>query len=388
MAIKSGATDFVSRTSSELVFSFMGVSKDTKKVGLYAMYLPTREPVTGQMRGGFLKANNEVSYETVADGSIAGTVLLDQQDPSADISLTWKVDFNFLKENDFGFEKDVLNALLLGQAVDNGADRIGMLGTTGNSKIGKKATRCEVGQGWGDLTKKEWGYLILDGALDEDLNPVREKNTLIYSKNLITKCFIMETYTLSGSGKGECLLNTAVSANNLSSDEGDTNTTNADLMISADMHAREAFLYEGAVADKERTTDVLEEMAVDYIVTAEAEPTDFGTTGQRIALVSPTTGIVAIYVTDGSAWTQVVNKTFVQYARISAPAMTEDTIANAVDGVAFVTVAEPDATELTGVASRYDKDGAGAVTNFVCEVFAYDRDEELFIKYVPTDVCA
>ena len=59
---------------------------------------------------------------------------------------------------------------------------------------------------------------------------------------------------------------------------------------------------------------------------------------------------------------------------------------NAVDGMAYIAIKTPTA-DLTGTASRFDRDSAGVVENFICRVLAYDRDTNLFAAYVPGTIC-
>lgn len=391
MAIQTGATDIVSRTLSQLTFSFLAVDSETKEVKLVVIGVPSKEPVADQTKGTFLKSNNAKQYTRTYDGDISGTVLLDQEDPSASLSLSMAMDYNFIKENDLGFERDVLNAFLLGQSIRYGSGKLAMLGVTGNFKTGNKATACQLGHEWGDLFRKEWGYLVVDGAFNaETYEPLKKKNTLLYSQNLITKAYVMETYTLSGSGKDENIMNPCVATMSLSASEGDTNSLSLDLDISADMYSRDGFVFEGIVVDRANADGtIVEELGVQYIVKSATAPTDFGNNGDKIAMVDPTTGEITIMVSDGSAWSEFgAGTTFLKYARISAPAVTEDTLANAVEGVAFISVHTPDATDLSGsIASEYVLDATGATKNYICEVLMYEREEEEFIKYVPNEVC-
>ena len=387
--IRRGAEDFVARTNTELTFSFLAVNNSTKKVGLYVVAVPTKQPITGAIKGNWLKSNYAMNYVAINNGDIAGTTLADQEEPTGELTLTFNQDFNLIQENSNGFQRNILEALLMGQSISDGSgNKIAMLGSQGNYKTDTKATRCQLNLEFGHLVAKEWKKLIVDGAFDEDTyEPIKKTNTLIYSKSLTSKGFIMETYSLSGSGKEECCMCAVCMYSDMTADEADTaNTTAITLQPFADYYSRPQFLYEGVESDIE-VDSVVEELKVDYIVENASDPTDFGVSGDKIAIVNPTTGVVVIKESTGLAWDAYgAGKTFLEYARISATKTTTDTIANAVDGMAYIAIKTPTA-DLTGTASRFDRDSAGVVENFICRVLAYDRDTNLFAAYVPGTIC-
>lgn len=374
MSIKTGANDFVGRTSTQLQFTFLGVNVSTKKVGMYSVFIPTKDPVTGALIGNWLKSDYAIGYGKDVTGAVTGTVTLDQADPTGDMSLTWKEDFNFVQDNSIGYNRNILRGLLSGQTVSfaNG-DRVAMLGVAGNYKTDQKATKDQLNKEWGNLLKPYWGFLLVDGAFeDETGEPKKNVNGLINASLTLVKPFMVENYTLSGSGKANCRMMPAVSTKTMTLDEGDYNMCSVTLQVLCDSYEQDDFFNVG-FDSADYSTGELSRLSVDYIVEGSSGDIASPVTDDVACVVVAETGAITIEKYNGATWDVETGGTFEDNAIIFSKKHVISTVET--EGNAFVSV-KTAGTGLDGFASSFVLDKDDTVTNYVCVVYAYERNSQ------------
>lgn len=377
MGIKTGATDYVSRTSTEMKISFMGVDLSTKKVGMYSFYIPTKEPITGALTGNWLKSDYAITYVKDVTGTVDGTVTNDQADPAGEMSLSWNEDFNYVQDNSIGYVRDVLKGFMSGQVVtmSDGA-RIAMLGTAGNFKTGQKATADQLNREWGNLLKPFWGFLLVDQAFEDDTNyePKRNVNGLIYASLTLMKPFMVENYALSGSGKANCKMMPAVTLKTMTADEADVNMCSSTLQVLCDAYELPDF-YNTGFTQTDYSTGIIKRLSVDYIVEGDTADITAPVTDEVACVINATTGVITIEKYNGASWDVETGGTFDTNATIFAKKSVIATVE--ADSNCFVAVKTPNA--LGGTASQFVLDNTDTVKNFVCIANEYDRDNQKMI---------
>lgn len=379
--IKSGANNFIGRTSTDMQITFAGVDLATKIVSLYSFYVPTKQPISGILTGNWLKSDFGVSYGKDVTGAITGTVTTDQTDPTGEITLTWQEDFLYITdETIIGYSRDVLRGMLSGQVVTFAdGTKVAMLGVSGNYKTATKANASEINREWGNLLKPYWGYRMIDNAFEDDANfePKKVRNSLINPFLLLAKPFMIENYSLSGDGTANCRMMPSVVLKTMSLDEGDFNTNSIGVTVLGDTYELEENFNSGFDV-RDYTEDDLTRLTVDYIVSGDSVDITAPVNDETACIIDPVDGTFEIMEYTGT-WVAIATGSLSQYATIFANKSIIATVEE--DGNCFVSVKEA-SLDLTGQASSFVLDSASTVKNFICKAKVYDLETRMMIPRV------
>ena len=111
--IDIGSEQTVGRTSTEVLVSALGYSNKTKAVSIYSILLTMKEPVTGLSTDNLQSGNYGINSVKASNGTNVAPTILDEEDPQAEISMQFKEDLNFVRNNaPFGVSRSVHNAVL------------------------------------------------------------------------------------------------------------------------------------------------------------------------------------------------------------------------------------------------------------------------------------
>jgi hypothetical protein len=384
----------VNSLDSQLFMYALGRNLTTKEVHMYILNIVGKDAITGIGMMNYIPYVTQNTYVKTSDGIISGLASAESSDPAgAELSLKLTNDLNsFQRDNAYGNPLGLIENILLGRTFMHGNAKIMIVGFNGTNMMATaKANKCEIGHEYKNIFFWENSRLIDGMAITEDGEPKFKTNTFINKPNKEVKTFAVELYTLYDDETSETILLPYCYASEVTKDEdGTANKLNASIQkIGESWVANESIIYGAkktfAIGDLNKSS-----FEVDYIaqtVDGITSVTDFGVSGDVIAVVNTTDASVKIYTSTGSAFTLYSGAgTFDQYAKITSNYFTTSTIATAVNQRGLIAL-KTASTANTGVASLFAEDSTGATKNYVCKFFIFDRESETVLDYAPTSTC-
>ena len=393
MAVNSIQTSAMKTTNSydsQLIMYVMGLNLTTKKVGLYFLNIVGKDPITGLDLMNYSPYVTQNTYIKNSNGKIAGLVTSEASEPTGSFTLKTTNDLNgHQADAPYGTAKNLLEILFTGGVFNHGTDKVKIVGVNGTNATASQITKCMMGWEYKNLFYYQAGKMKGAQGVDNDGNPILVTNTFIDKPNREVSAFALESYVAYDADTVVSRLLPFCFTSTITTDEDNTaNSISAEIMKVGDIWNGQDSLIYNSVA-KFVATDVDKvALEVDYIHISATTPTDFGKAGQTLLLVNPTTGATKLYTTDGStAWTAVATGTFKQYAVITSNKLSTTVVATAVAGrvaVALKTIGTANA----GFASNFAEDSTGAVKNFVCSFYYFDRENNGEpAVWAPTSTC-
>lgn len=377
---------------SQLFCYVEGKNLTTKEVGLYIINIVAKENLTDLAKSNFLPYVTGDNWIRTSDGKISGRGTGEGAEPSATFTVTTKDDLNtYNADAKYGVANGLIEAIFRGQTFKHGNDTILVVGTNGTlMQSGEKASRCEMDLDPQYLFYYEASKLFVGQSIDDNGNIVTKANNLRAKSKRECKTVAFELYTLFDSGIEVTTLIPEAYANSVAISEDDSaNTISAEFTRTGEVwNANQSLLY-GAKYNFAITDLNKHSLEVDYIAqtaTGITDVTDFGVSGNTLAVVNSTTGAVLLYTSTGSAWTPEVTGTMVVGCRISSNKHTTSTIALAVSQRCVIAMKTVGAGN-TGTGANFAIDSSGVTKNYVCKFFVQDRDAEDFEAFSVVSVC-
>ena len=353
----------------------LGENQTTNEVDVYVVGVVENSDLSGVTKR-YLNLLSEDNYINGNNGQIIANMKSNTTAPEG--TFDFEASINFAMQNKkakAGISTNLLEAIILGQGFYKDNNFIKIIGTNGFLAKNK----CEINV---PKASAVFAFEILNvqnGEMDGD-RPKFIPNNFVKRE---VPSVALETYTLLDSGNtASTLIPCVYTANSSFSQADDASKMSVSFMRPCDTWDATESILTGAreVAD---ITDLNKAyLEVDYMVTAVADPTDFGVNGDRICIINPTTGAFAIKTSDGtSTWTADVVGGFVPYAKITTNKLTTSTIALATDQRTLAVV--------TGVGGE---NNAGFVVNSRTEASKrftysiYTPENETWSLYAPVGV--
>lgn len=379
--IDIGGEQTVGRTSTEVLISALGYSNKTKAVSIYSILLTMKEPVTGLSTDNLQSGNYGINSVKASNGTNVAPTILDEEDPQAEISMQFKEDLNFVRNNaPFGVSRSVLNAVLKGESFYVGADEIiTIVGTNGTMKtLTARAKPNEIGLPFKKVFGLEADEIKVTGAVDPETGKIAtRKNTFRNAYDTFNKTICMEFRVVSN--KTFVMIMPLVANTGMTKDEGDVNTYTFNGNRLSDVWERNDYLIEVGETSKLDKDEVLDEIVVDGIVAGNSTASTIpGITKPILCKISATGDI-----TLDNGGTPVLKGKFKPNTRIKAKRISlSGTTFTDQNGI--VVVDTTDGTGLTGKAVNFAL-GTGN-KQYVCKVFVYDRNMEDMNAYQTVDL--
>ena len=383
MAVKTvldmGSEQTVGRTSTEILVSALGYSNKTKAVSLYAILLTMKEPVTGLSTDNLQSGNYGINSVKASNGTNVAPTILDEEDPSAEISIQMKEDLNFVRKNaPFGVNRSVLNAVFKGESFYVGNDEIiTIVGTNGTMKSKTaRAKANEMNLPFKALFGLEADEIKVTGAVDPKTGKIAtRKNTFRNAYDTFNKTVCLEFRVVAN--KTYVMIMPLIATTGMTKDEGDVNTYTVSGNRLCDTWERDDYVLEVGETSKLNVDEELDEIVVDGIVLEPSTATTItGVTNPLLCKVNATGDIT---LSKGSATLKGKLK---KNTRIKARYFS-DTGTTFTEQNAIVVVGETDGTGLTGKAVNF---ALGSGNKFyACKVFVYDRNLEDMNPYQTVD---
>ncbi len=383
MAVKTvldmGSEQTVGRTSTEILVSALGYSNKTKAVSLYAILLTMKEPVTGLSTDNLQSGNYGINSVKASNGTNVAPTILDEEDPSAEISIQMKEDLNFVRKNaPFGVNRSVLNAVFKGESFYVGNDEIiTIVGTNGTMKSKTaRAKANEMNLPFKALFGLEADEIKVTGAVDPKTGKIAtRKNTFRNAYDTFNKTVCLEFRVVAN--KTYVMIMPLIATTGMTKDEGDVNTYTVSGNRLCDTWERDDYVLEVGETSKLNVDEELDEIVVDGIVLDPSTATTItGVTNPLLCKVNATGDIT---LSKGSATLKGKLK---KNTRIKARYFS-DTGTTFTEQNAIVVVGETDGTGLTGKAVNF---ALGSGNKFyACKVFVYDRNLEDMNPYQTVD---
>nr|DAX46441.1 MAG TPA: Poxvirus A32 protein [Ackermannviridae sp.] len=383
MAVKTvldmGSEQTVGRTSTEILVSALGYSNKTKTVSLYAILLTMKEPVTGLSTDNLQSGNYGINSVKASNGTNVAPTILDEEDPSAEISIQMKEDLNFVRKNaPFGVNRSVLNAVFKGESFYVGNDEIiTIVGTNGTMKSKTaRAKANEMNLPFKALFGLEADEIKVTGAVDPKTGKIAtRKNTFRNAYDTFNKTVCLEFRVVAN--KTYVMIMPLIATTGMTKDEGDVNTYTVSGNRLCDTWERDDYVLEVGETSKLNVDEELDEIVVDGIVLDPSTATTItGVTNPLLCKVNATGDIT---LSKGSATLKGKLK---KNTRIKARYFS-DTGTTFTEQNAIVVVGETDGTGLTGKAVNF---ALGSGNKFyACKVFVYDRNLEDMNPYQTVD---
>ena len=383
MAVKTvldmGSEQTVGRTSTEILVSALGYSNKTKAVSLYAILLTMKEPVTGLSTDNLQSGNYGINSVKASNGTNVAPTILDEEDPSAEISIQMKEDLNFVRKNaPFGVNRSVLNAVFKGESFYVGNDEIiTIVGTNGTMKSKTaRAKANEMNLPFKALFGLEADEIKVTGAVDPKTGKIAtRKNTFRNAYDTFNKTVCLEFRVVAN--KTYVMIMPLIATTGMTKDEGDVNTYTVSGNRLCDTWERDDYVLEVGETSKLNVDEELDEIVVDGIVLDPSTATTItGITNPLLCKVNATGDIT---LSKGSATLKGKLK---KNTRIKARYFS-DTGTTFTEQNAIVVVGETDGTGLTGKAVNF---ALGSGNKFyACKVFVYDRNLEDMNPYQTVD---
>nr|DAX66620.1 MAG TPA: Poxvirus A32 protein [Bacteriophage sp.] len=383
MAVKTvldmGSEQTVGRTSTEILVSALGYSNKTKAVSLYAILLTMKEPVTGLSTDNLQSGNYGINSVKASNGTNVAPTILDEEDPSAEISIQMKEDLNFVRKNaPFGVNRSVLNAIFKGESFYVGNDEIiTIVGTNGTMKSKTaRAKANEMNLPFKALFGLEADEIKVTGAVDPKTGKIAtRKNTFRNAYDTFNKTVCLEFRVVAN--KTYVMIMPLIATTGMTKDEGDVNTYTVSGNRLCDTWERDDYVMEVGETSKLNVDEELDEIVVDGIVLDPSTATAI--TGITNPLLCKVTATGDITLSKGSATLKGKLK---KNTRIKARYFS-DTGTTFTEQNAIVVVGETDGTGLTGKAVNF---ALGSGNKFyACKVFVYDRNLEDMNPYQTVD---
>lgn len=383
MAVKTvldmGSEQTVGRTSTEILVSALGYSNKTKAVSLYAILLTMKEPVTGLSTDNLQSGNYGINSVKASNGTNVAPTILDEEDPSAEISIQMKEDLNFVRKNaPFGVNRSVLNAVFKGESFYVGNDEIiTIVGTNGTMKSKTaRAKANEMNLPFKALFGLEADEIKVTGAVDPKTGKIAtRKNTFRNAYDTFNKTVCLEFRVVAN--KTYVMIMPLIATTGMTKDEGDVNTYTVSGNRLCDTWERDDYVLEVGETSKLNVDEELDEIVVDGIVLDPSTATTItGITNPLLCKVNATGDIT---LSKGSTTLKGKLK---KNTRIKARYFS-DTGTTFTEQNAIVVVGETDGTGLTGKAVNF---ALGSGNKFyACKVFVYDRNLEDMNPYQTVD---
>lgn len=383
MAVKTvldmGSEQTVGRTSTEILVSALGYSNKTKAVSLYAILLTMKEPVTGLSTDNLQSGNYGINSVKASNGTNVAPTILDEEDPSAEISIQMKEDLNFVRKNaPFGVNRSVLNAVFKGESFYVGNDEIiTIVGTNGTMKSKTaRAKANEMNLPFKALFGLEADEIKVTGAVDPKTGKIAtRKNTFRNAYDTFNKTVCLEFRVVAN--KTYVMIMPLIATTGMTKDEGDVNTYTVSGNRLCDTWERDDYVLEVGETSKLNVDEELDEIVVEGIVLDPSTATTItGVTNPLLCKVNATGDIT---LSKGSATLKGKLK---KNTRIKARYFS-DTGTTFTEQNAIVVVGETDGTGLTGKAVNF---ALGSGNKFyACKVFVYDRNLEDMNPYQTVD---
>ncbi|QBJ04071.1 putative A32-like protein [Fusobacterium phage vB_FnuS_FNU3] len=383
MAVKTvldmGSEQTVGRTSTEILVSALGYSNKTKAVSLYAILLTMKEPVTGLSTDNLQSGNYGINSVKASNGTNVAPTILDEEDPSAEISIQMKEDLNFVRKNaPFGVNRSILNAIFKGESFYVGNDEIiAIVGTNGTMKSKTaRAKANEMNLPFKALFGLEADEIKVTGAVDPKTGKIAtRKNTFRNAYDTFNKTVCLEFRVVAN--KTYVMIMPLIATTGMTKDEGDVNTYTVSGNRLCDTWERDDYVMEVGETSKLNVDEELDEIVVDGIVLDPSTATAI--TGITNPLLCKVTATGDITLSKGSATLKGKLK---KNTRIKARYFS-DTGTTFTEQNAIVVVGETDGTGLTGKAVNF---ALGSGNKFyACKVFVYDRNLEDMNPYQTVD---
>jgi hypothetical protein len=374
-----GSEQTVGRTSTEILVSALGYSNKTKAVSLYAILLTMKEPVTGLSTDNLQSGNYGINSVKASNGTNVAPTILDEEDPSAEISIQMKEDLNFVRKNaPFGVNRSVLNAVFKGESFYVGNDEIiTIVGTNGTMKSKTaRAKANEMNLPFKALFGLEADEIKVTGAVDPKTGKIAtRKNTFRNAYDTFNKTVCLEFRVVAN--KTYVMIMPLIATTGMTKDEGDVNTYTVSGNRLCDTWERDDYVLEVGETSKLNVDEELDEIVVDGIVLDPSTATTItGVTNPLLCKVNATGDIT---FSKGSATLKGKLK---KNTRIKARYFS-DTGTTFTEQNAIVVVGETDGTGLTGKAVNF---ALGSGNKFyACKVFVYDRNLEDMNPYQTVD---
>lgn len=361
---------------SELNMYFLARNLTDKKVSLFVMPIVSKSPVTDLVTSNYNPYMTGANYIKDSTGQTIDNLKSNTEDPSATFTLEHLADLKgYQTATPFGGVKNMFEIASLGGVFKVGADLYEVVGMNGLVlKNGAKPTKCEIGNDWKYLTYSMWSRIKDGMAFDDNGKPVYKSNLYVNKPNAEVKSVALELYTLYDDSTSPTKFVPYAYTGKVMDNENETaNTMSAEFTYASDIYeSNESLLY--GVPETSAIDAVGKQfLAVDYIIEATSNPTDFGVSGDTIALVDPTTGAVTLATSTGSAWTAETTGTFITGGIIVANKVSASTLALATDVRTFVAVKTPNGTN-GGTCANFAYDTTGATKNFLCKTNILGED--------------
>lgn len=377
--IDMGSEQTVGRTSTEILVSALGYSNKTKAVSLYAILLTMKEPVTGLSTDNLQSGNYGINSVKASNGTNVAPTILDEEDPSAEISIQMKEDLNFVRHNaPFGVNRSVLNAIFKGESFYVGNDEIvTIVGTNGTMKSKTaRAKANEMNLPFKALFGLEADEIKVTGAVDPKTGKIAtRKNTFRNAYDTFNKTVCLEFRVVAN--KTYVMIMPLIATTGMTKDEGDVNTYTVSGNRLCDTWERDDYVLEVGETSKLTVDEELDEIIVDGIVLdPSTASTITGITNPLLCKVDAN-GDITLSKTGGTLKGKLRKNTRIK-ARYFSATGTTFTEQNAI-----VVVGETAGTGLTGKAVNF---ALGSGNKFyACKVFVYDRNIEDMNPYQTVD---
>ena len=380
--IDMGSEQTVGRTSTEILVSALGYSNKTKAVSLYAILLTMKEPVTGLSTDNLQSGNYGINSVKASNGTNVAPTILDEEDPSAEISIQMKEDLNFVRANaPFGVNRSVLNAIFKGESFYVGNDEIvTIVGTNGTMKSKTaRAKANEMNLPFKALFGLEADEIKVTGAVDPKTGKIAtRKNTFRNAYDTFNKTVCLEFRVVAN--KTYVMIMPLIATTGMTKDEGDVNTYTVSGNRLCDTWERDDYVLEVGETSKLDKDEELDEIVVDGIVLKPSTASTIAGITNPVLCTVDTNGTITITKTGGGAGTlkgKLKKNTRIKarYFSATGTAFTEQN--------AIVVVGEA-GTGLTD--SKAVNFGLGSGNTFyACKVFVYDRNIEDMNAYQTVD---
>ena len=368
----------------ETIILFLGMNETDKKVDVYALGVKENSDLSGLTKR-YMNVTTEDNYVYNNAGEIMANMPSQQTAPEASFDFECSIDYSMKNEKlKVGMSTNILETIMLGKTFYRGTDLIRIIGTNGSLKAGIRANKCGVNVEAGAGLLGYFNDNLEVGGYDDDgdsnflYNSFRKLN-----EEVPVALLLVETATdASVTAK---LIPYCSTGNVSTSQADDTNKMTASLKRCCDIWDMQNSLLSGQGFETQLTDLNKVTFEVDYIIhnAGGVNPTDFGVSGDTIAIVDDADGSFTIATSDGLAWTTSVVGGFVGKAIISSRKLGTATLAGATNGRFFLSVTSVGATNNAGFVVNTIADNS--TKDYIYKTYTANPLTSTWVEYVVAD---
>ena len=142
--LKYSNSIYANSRSMELNFIFLAKNLTNNKVALFTLPVTGQDPLSGISKR-YINFSSNPSFIKGANGQTASVLSQDENDPTGELSITFKVDkLGEQNGQSFGQYKNIYEIMVNGQTFGFGGAKWVVIGTNGTLMTSRRANKCQI----------------------------------------------------------------------------------------------------------------------------------------------------------------------------------------------------------------------------------------------------